>query len=275
MLARGVAWAHEQGAQIVLLSAGFDFAATVADRVDQGWVGDLAAAATLEAYRANLTLLDRLLQMLRMQEPFTGGAIMVSAAGDDSSRSPQGEYIMAACPPSGADRIIAVGSLDPDPEGVGYRVSDSSNSGVEISAPGRHIASAALGGGLKVVSGTSAAAPHVAGVAALWWQATRQSDLPANATVVRGNLLGSAQAKCFSPAVYPSERGAGLVLAPQDGFALGSRKRGAVAGGENGAQSSPAWALDAGRSLVGAFEPISVNLGKGHSAAVGGRRNLC
>ena len=50
-------------------------------------------------------------------------------------------------------------------------MSDFSNSGVEISAPGRGIASAAAGGGLKVLSGTSVAAPHVAGVAALWWQA--------------------------------------------------------------------------------------------------------
>ena len=277
MLARGVAWAHEQGAQIISTSVGFDFAATVADRINQGWIGDLAAAATLEAYRANLTLLDRLLQMLRMQEPFTGGAIMVAAAGNDSSRGVDGEFIMSACPPSGADRIIAVGSLDPDREGTGYRVSDFSNSGVEVSAPGRGIVSAAAGGGLKVLSGTSVAAPHVAGVAALWWQATRQSDLPANATVVRGNLLGSAQATCFSPAVYPSERGAGLALAPQDGLALASRKNAAAMGEGGGAlRQSPEWAMEAARSLTGAgFEPISINLGKGHSASSGGRRNLC
>jgi subtilisin family serine protease len=155
-------------------------------------------------------------------------------------------------------------------------VSDFSNSGVEISAPGRGVASAAAGGGLKVLSGTSVAAPHVAGVAALWWQATRQSDLPANATVVRGKLLGSAQARCISPAVYSSERGAGLALAPQDGLALASRKPAIVGGEADAIRRSPEWALDAARSLTGAgFEPISINLGNGHSASSGGRGNLC
>lgn len=274
MLARGVAWAHEEGAQIISMSVGFDFAATVAERVNQGWIGDLATAATLEAYRANLTLLDRLLQMLHMQEPFTGGAIMFAAAGNDSSRSADGEFIMSPCPPSGTDRIIAVGSLDPNPDGRGYRVSDFSNSGVEISAPGRSIASAAAGGGLKVLSGTSVAAPHVAGVAALWWQATRQSDLPANATVVRGKLLESAQVRGFSPAVFPSERGAGLALAPQDGLAIVSRR---LAGeGSTARRRSLGWARDGIRPLGNAdFEPISVDLGKARPVSSGGRRNLC
>jgi len=273
MLVRGVSWAHEEGAQIISMSVGFDFAATVAERVNQGWIGDLATAATLEAYRANLILLDRLLQMLRMQEPFTGGTIMVAAAGNDSSRGADGEFIMSACPPSGADRVIAVGSLDSNPDGRGYRVSDFSNSGVEISAPGRGIASAAAGGGLKVLSGTSVAAPHVAGVAALWWQAARQSDLPANATVVRGRLLGSAQARAFSPAVYPSERGAGLALAPQDGLALASRR---TAGEVGNARRSLGWARDGVRPLGNAdIEPISIDLGKARPASSISRRNLC
>ena len=55
------------------MSVGLDFAATVERRVEEGWASALATAAALEAYSANLRLLDRLLHMLRMQEPFTGG----------------------------------------------------------------------------------------------------------------------------------------------------------------------------------------------------------
>ncbi len=273
MLIRGVSWAHEQGAHVISMSVGLDFAATVAERLAQGWIGELATAVTLEAYRANLRLLDRLLQMLRMQEPFTGGAIMVAAAGNDSSRGSEGDYIMSACPPSGSDKIVSVGSLDPDPVGKGYRVSAFSNSGVEVSAPGRGIVSASPGGGLRVLSGTSVAAPHVAGVAALWWQAIRQSNLPANATVVRGKLVGSAQTKGFSPAVYPSERGAGLVSAPQDGLAIVSPKS---AEPDRRRRDRLPYAADArGATSRPDFEPISIGFGRAAAALPGGRRNLC
>ena len=170
--------------------------------------------STLEAYRANLRLLDRLLQMLRMQEPFTGGAIMVAAAGNDSSRGADGEYIMSACPPSGSDKIVSVGSLDPDPLGRRLSRVELLEQRREITAPGRGIASAAPGGGLKVLSGTSVAAPHVAGVAALWWQAVRQSDLPANATLVRGILWRGAERGLFAGGL-PGRARAGRAFAPR------------------------------------------------------------
>jgi hypothetical protein len=113
----------------------------------------------------------------------------------------------------------------------------------------------------------------VAGVAALWWQAVRQSDAPANATVVRGKLLGGAQAKGFSPAVYPSDRGAGRVLAPQDGLAAVAERptrRALQPLGE------PAWANGAIRKVVGSdFEPISFDFGGVRAAVPGGRKNLC
>jgi subtilisin family serine protease len=220
---RGLCWAHEEGARVVSMPVGLDFAATLEERLLDGWPRDLATAVTLEAYRTNLQLLDRLLQMLRMQEPCTGGAIIVAAAGNDSSRGANGEFVMTACPPAESDKIVAVGSLDLDRSGSGYRTSDFSNSDVDVAAPGRSIVSAGLGGGLTALSGTSVAATHVAGVAALWWQAVRQSDLPANATLVRGKLLAGAHSKSFSPIVYPAERGAGLAIAPRDGSSISRR----------------------------------------------------
>ena len=45
------------------------------------------------------------------------------------------------------------------------------------------------------------AAPHVAGVTALRWRAVKQSELPANATLVRGKLLANAESNGFSAAL--------------------------------------------------------------------------
>lgn len=213
MLVRGLHWAFEHSARVVLMSVGLDFAATAAQRAEEGWPAPLATAVALEAYRDNISLLEQLLHMLRLQEPFTGGAIVVTAAGDDRRQGVEGDYVLTASPPASADRVVPVGALDPA-DGGGYRVSSFSNCGVAIVAPGRAILSAAAGGGLATLSGTCVAAPHVAGVAALWWEAVRRSDLPANATLVRGKLMASAESRGFSRAVHPAERGAGRVSAP-------------------------------------------------------------
>jgi hypothetical protein len=276
MLIRGLLWAHEQRAQVISMSVGFDVEATVADRLDRGWGAAGATAVTFEAYQANLRLLDRMLQMLRLQEPYTGGAIVVAAAGNDSSRGAGGDYIMSASPPSGSDNVVSVGSLDPDALKRGYHVSSFSNCGVAITAPGSGILSAAAGGGLKVLSGTSVAAPHVAGVAALWWQAVRQSDLPASATLVRAKLLGEAKSKGFSQSVWPSERGAGRAFAPQEGLANLTAKW-----AEHDARGAPlqddlGWAVNGMRGFgAPGFEPISIDVARARRAAPGGRRSLC
>jgi subtilisin family serine protease len=275
MLMRGLAWAHEERAHVISMSVGFDFAATLQERLDLGWPGEFAMAVTLEAFRANIRLLDLLLQMLRLQEPFTGGSIVVAAGGNDSRRDGDCEQIVSASPPATVDSVISVGSLDSDSLGRGHCVSSFSNSGVAITAPGRDIISAAVGGGLAMLSGTSVATSHVAGIAALWWQAIRQSDLPANAVVVRRKLLGSAHAGLFSPLVYPAERGAGCAAAPRDGLGIDRARA-----GDHGAGLAPevAWGKRdrPPPSRTGYdFEPIAIDFGRTSSPQSGGRRNLC
>ncbi|MDP8974040.1 MAG: hypothetical protein M3N45_12950 [Actinomycetota bacterium] len=58
------------------------------------------------------------------------------------------------------------------------------------------------------------ACPHVAGVAALWWEAVRATPVPATARTVLAKLLASARTETFAPDVDVPDRGVGLVAAP-------------------------------------------------------------
>lgn len=57
------------------------------------------------------------------------------------------------------------------------------------------------------------AAPHVAGVAALWWQAVRSGLAPATARNVLTRML-AASYEALAPEVELADRGAGLIAAP-------------------------------------------------------------
>jgi subtilisin family serine protease len=215
MLFRALNWAHEQQAQIIITATDLDFPGSVEQRVSDGWPERIAVAATLDAYLANRTLFRRLLHMLELQEASTGGALVVAAAGSDSQRGHNCDFAVPACLPASSDRIVSVGGFDPDSTGAGFSVSGDSNCGASISAPGRDILSAALGGGLGISRGTGAACAHVAGVAALWWEALRESNRPANATTLRAQLLKGAEKRGFAWSVTECDRGAGRVHAPQ------------------------------------------------------------
>ncbi len=208
----GLRWAHAKGAKVISMSLGFDFPGMTRDLVNDGWPVELAATSALEAYAGNLRMFDALMSVLRASEPFSGGSIVMAAAGNESRRNLHPKFEIAASLPSAAEDVVSVGALLK--VGDGYDVASFSNTLPRVTAPGVDITSAAIDGGLVSMSGTSMAGPHVAGVAALWWQAVRHQALPYEARTVRIRMQAAARADCFAAHVDVAARGLGLVSAP-------------------------------------------------------------
>jgi subtilisin family serine protease len=213
MIFRGIQWAIEQGANVVSMSLGFDFPGMVKQATDSGWPADLATSNALEAYRANLRMFDSLMQMTRAMAAFKAGTVIVAAAGNESRTNVNPDYKIAASLPAAAEGVVSVGALQPA-DGK-YSVAFFSNTFPQVAAPGVDILSVKLAGGLRTLSGTSMACPHVAGVAALWWDNLRKSGFVSpTAQLVLSKLLAAARTDPFAPGVAIADRGAGLVTAP-------------------------------------------------------------
>jgi hypothetical protein len=212
MVFRGLRWAMEQGAHVISMSIGFDFPGMVRERVEQGWPVELATSIALEAYRGNLRMFDALMAMFRAQEAFGPGCVVVAAAGNESRRDENPDYEVAVSLPAAADGVLSTGALSRSPDG--YTLAPFSNSFPRLCAPGVTIKSACIGGGLRTMSGTSMASPHVAGVAALWWEAVRSTGLPTSAGTVAAQVLGACRLDGLAPRLSIADRGSGMVTAP-------------------------------------------------------------
>ena len=120
-----------------------------------------------------------------VQAAGAANALVVASAGNDGRDIDQQPAYPAALP---EPNLLAVASTDPDD---GRGISEFSNFGrltVQVAAPGAQILSSANTGGWALKSGTSMAAPMVAGVAALAVSANPQI----NAADLRGLLMQNA-----------------------------------------------------------------------------------
>lgn len=212
MMVEGVQWALGKGADIVSMSLGFDFPRMVAESVGEGWPVDLATSRGLEAYRLNLRLFDALMNLTKARGAFGSGSLVVAAAGNASRRHEDSAFKIAASLPSAADGVLSVAAVGRDGENL--RVADFSNSQALVSAPGVDILSAKVGGGLKSLSGTSMACPHVAGLAALWWEEIKATGGRSTAMKVENKLRATATRGVFGSTGLEEDIGEGLVLAP-------------------------------------------------------------
>ena len=211
MTFQGIRWAVEQGAHVISMSLGFDFPGLVKSLADKGWPVDLATSNALEAYRGNLNMFNALMNMVEAAQGFGTGTVVVAAAGNESRRDENPDYEIAASLPAAATGVLSVGAIGQGDGG--FEIGYFSNTFPQICAPGVNIKSARPGGGTKVMSGTSMACPHAAGVVALWWEAVHAAGLPFRAETVLAKVLASARLDDLA-AVDAVDRGVGLVVAP-------------------------------------------------------------
>ena len=215
MIFRGIQWALDQGAHVISMSLGFDFPGAVKRMEDSGLPTQPAVSNALEAYRSNLRFFDALMQMVKAQAAFRDTAVVVAATGNESNRSAPRPYTISASLPAASDGVVSVAALGSDGSGK-FNIAPFSNTMAQVAAPGVDILSVKIGGGLRTLSGTSMACPHVAGVSALWWQALRSGGaVRPSASLVTANLIARSRTDVLAAGVTPEDRGSGMVTAPQ------------------------------------------------------------
>jgi len=175
----GINWAVENGCHIISMSLGS------AVQPDQGYSCIFEEVA---------------------RRAMAAGTIMIAAAGNDSRRP---EWIAPVSHPANCPSIIAVAAVDEHmeiaPFSCGGLVGDGGE--VDIAAPGVSIESSWLVPQLRrAISGTSMAAPFVAGIAALFAQSRPDA---------RGRHLIDLLIAQARPLALPTrDVGAGLVQSP-------------------------------------------------------------
>lgn len=209
-LMKAMLWALESGAHVMSMSLGLDFPGLVARWTDNGLALQPATSRALEGYRDSLRLFGRLADVIRAAGPYGHSALVIAATGNESQRGAAVPYTIGVAPPAASEGFIAVGALRRTPDGA-LDVADFSNVGASVAAPGVDILSAKAGGGFTVMSGTSTATPHVAGVAALWAESLLASTERIDVGLLLARLTGNSQELAGVAAV---DAGAGLVRAP-------------------------------------------------------------
>jgi len=206
-IVKGIHWASLNGAHIISMSLGIDFPGYV-DTLHKvhGYELKAAVSQALQAYSGNVEMFHKLGDSLSALSYIGQGSLVVAAAGNESRRP---DYTIGTSPPAVASSIISVAALDQQLAAAPF-----SNTFADISAPGVQISSAGLDSDLSVLSGTSMAAPHVAGVAALWCQKLMESESRIGMQRLRNAMFDAVSASGLSAGLDPENTGKGLVTAP-------------------------------------------------------------
>ena len=206
-LVEALMWAVKNRVRVIAMSLGIDFPGHVQELVEgHGLPTALATSQALDDFRRTLLMFEEVAGVISSRVP---NGVVIAAAGNESQREKQADFRIGVSLPAATRGFISVGALGET--GDGLAIADFSNTGPVLSAPGVDIISAGLDGGLATMSGTSMAAPHVAGVAALCAQKLSEDPFGGE---LRSTLVTSVTRQGLKPGIDPRDVGAGLVIAP-------------------------------------------------------------
>jgi subtilisin family serine protease len=214
VLREAVLWAVDNGAHVISLSVGLDFLGYQQELKGRGVPDRVVTAKALNDYRDYTRFFDALMEHVVTPGAAAKSALLIAACGNDSV--PEDQMRVPATLPAVADNVIAVTALDQAP-GDAFTLAPFCNGLANLCAPGVSILSASPGrsDGLATMSGTSQAAPHVAAVAALWWQdLAKRIQAEPTPSEVRDELMSAARRDRIVGDVDIENIGRGLALAP-------------------------------------------------------------